>query len=421
MEFFGGRKQKNMESQRNIENLVKFQMETIKRGIHKIINPKELEFKIRKSIEQNKPLRVKLGIDPTAPDIHLGFAVVIRKLREFQDLGHIAVLIIGDFTAKIGDPSGRKATRPQLTDEEIKRNMETYTKQLLQILRPDRLEIRYNSEWLKNLGFKEIIKLASQVTLQQIIQREDFSKRLKEGSPLHLHEIIYPLLQAYDSVMAEADIELGGSDQEFNCLVGRVLQNRFGQDRQVVILMPLLIGLDGRKMSKSYGNYIGITENSRDMFGKTMSISDELIEQWFKLCTNLNDEEIKNILSGHPMEAKKRLAYEIVKIYHGEDEAKKAKEEFERVFQQRENPLSPDELILSEEDKNKSVFDILVDKKVIKSRSELRRLLNQRAIEINDNVVSLKEFQIYKPRDGDIIRIGKNRFFKIRIQNKFSN
>lgn len=394
----------------------KEQLEIIKRGTLEIITAKDLENKIKKAIKDKKPLRVKLGIDPTSPDIHLGFATVLRKLREFQDLGHTAVLIIGDFTAKIGDPTGKKITRPQLSDEEIKKNMKTYLKQALKILKKDNLEIRYNSEWLKKMNFEKIIKLLSKLTIQQILAREDFENRLKENLPIHLHEIIYPIIQGYDSVMLNADIELGGSDQRFNCLVGRELQTFFNQEKQVVILMPLLLGTDGRKMSKSYGNYVGITESANEMFGKIMSLPDELMEQWFKLCTNLKEKEIKEILNKlHPMQAKKRLAVEIVSLYHSKKKAEKAKEEFEKIFQKKEIPTENvlETIKLVSSLKNKPLIEILKATKIFRSNSELKEYLKNGAIEVDSKKIFLDESFKTSLRDEAILKVGKKRFYKI--------
>lgn len=395
---------------------VKEQLEIIERGTLEIITLDELKEKIRNSLKNKKPLRVKLGIDPTAPDIHLGFAVVLKKLREFQDLNHIAVLIIGDFTAKIGDPSGKKKTRPQLSEKEIKKNMKKYLTQAYKILKKENLEIHYNSSWFKHMDFKKIIQLTSQVTIQQILARDDFKNRLEENYPIHLHEIIYPLMQAYDSFMVKADIELGGSDQRFNCLVGREIQPRYNQEKQIVILMPLLLGIDGKKMSKSYGNYIGINESPREMFGKIMRISDDLMEQWFELCTDLSKEEIKQILiKSHPFEAKKRLALEIVSLYHGIKKAKKAKEEFEKIFQRKEIPSFSgmiEVIRLPLIMKGQPLIDILRETKVFQSNRELREYLEKGAIRMDGEKI-FKEEALKTIKKNIILKIGKRKFFKI--------
>ncbi len=396
------------------------QIEIIKRKTAKIITEEELREKLEFCYKKNKKLRVKLGIDPTATDIHLGFAFVLKKLKEFQQLGHKAILVIGDFTAKIGDPSGRNITRPILTDREIKKNLSTYLKQIFKILDKNKTEVRYNSEWLTKLNFKDILEIFSKITIQKIIEREDFQKRLKDNNPVFLHETIYPLVQAYDSVYLKADIELGGSDQELNCLMGRELQTKFNQSPQVIILTPLLIGLDGKnKMSKSLKNYIGITEKPEEMFGKVMSISDELLPQWLELTTELSEKEIKEILNLHPMEAKKRLAYEIVKYYHNEKLANLALNQFEQTFQKKDYEALAKEIILSSEIKNLPLIEILTQSNLVKSKSEARRLIEQGAIEINyrkvivqDNINNLK----INLNTNDLLRIGKKNFYKLIIK-----
>ncbi len=399
-----------------LEEEIKKQVSIIKRKSSKIITLEELKIKIKKSLLEQKPLRVKLGIDPTAPDIHLGFAVVLKKMREFQELGHKAVLIIGDFTAKIGDPTGKKITRPQLSDQEVKKNMKSYLKQASKILKQDNLEIRYNSEWLSKLNLNSIIKLFSQVTLQQIIEREDFQNRLKENNPIYLHELIYPMLQAYDSVNVEADIELGGSDQEFNCITGRILQSKFGQEKQVIVLLPLLLGLDKRKMSKSYGNYIGISESPDEIYGKTMSLPDECMMQWFDLLTNFSSAEIKKILSGHPKEAKEKLAFEIVKEYYDEHLAQKTQDNFRDIFQEKKMPSSPVEITVNSTYNFSSLINFLFDFKITKSKSEARHLLASGAVEVNGEKINLATAKNIRLKDGTFFKVGKHRFFKIRYK-----
>ncbi|MCS7184061.1 MAG: tyrosine--tRNA ligase [Patescibacteria group bacterium] len=403
----------------NIAKKVKNQLKIIQNKTAKIINEEELERKLYNSIKNKKPLRVKLGIDPTASDIHLGFTLVLKKLKDFQNLNHKIFLIIGDFTAKIGDPSGRNNARPPLSDREIKNNMKTYLQQVFKILNKNKTEIKYNSEWLAKLTLKEILTILSKITIQKITEREDFKKRINENNPVFLHEIIYPLLQAYDSVYLRADIELGGLDQELNCLMGRELQVKFGQEPQVVILMPLLIGLDGKyKMSKSRGNYIGINETPDEIFGKTMSIPDNLIENWLKLATDLPEKEIKRILKLHPMEAKKRLAYEIVKIYHNKELALKALKKFEQTFQKKDYQDLAKELTLSDYHKNLTLIDLLCQLNLVKSKSEARRLIEQGAIEINNTKIFLNDVWVLNNnlKSGDIIRIGKKNFYRIKIE-----
>lgn len=392
------------------------QMRILKRGVAEIVPEEELRQKLERSVQTGKPLRVKLGIDPTASDIHLGFAVVLRKLRQWQDLGHTAVLIIGDRTATIGDPTGRSETRPQLSLEEVRRNAETYTEQIFRILAPNRTEVRYNSEWLDKLTLSDLVFIASQMTVARMLEREDFLQRFKSEQPIALHEFLYPLMQAYDSVAIQADVEMGGLDQKFNILTGRDLQRAYGQEPQIAFLMPLLIGLDGvRKMSKSFGNYIGITEPSKEMFGKVMRIPDELMRQWFILCTDVSESEVDEILAGHPMEAKKRLAWEIVKLYHGEEEANKAKAEFERVFQQRELPTEIPTVEVEPELLQMTIADLLVALELVASKNEAKRLINEGAVELNGKRIYDWRENI-GVRTGDILRIGKRKFAKLVVR-----
>ncbi len=393
------------------------QMRILKRGVAEIVPEDELRQKLGRSLQTGKPLRVKLGIDPTASDIHLGFAVVLRKLRQWQDLGHTAVLIIGDRTATIGDPTGRSETRPQLSLEEVRKNAETYTEQIFRILDPNRTEIRYNSEWLDKLTLSDLVFIASQMTVARMLEREDFSQRFKNEIPIALHEFLYPLMQAYDSVAIQADVEMGGLDQKFNILTGRDLQRAYGQEPQVAFLMPLLIGLDGvRKMSKSFGNYIGIAEPPKEMFGKVMRIPDELMRQWFILCTDVPEDEVNEILAGHPMEAKKRLAWEIVRLYHGEEEANKAKTEFERVFQQRELPTEIPTVEVDPELLRMPIADLLVALELVTSKNEAKRLISEGAVEINGERINDWR-KVIAVSTGDIVRIGKRKFAKLVVRD----
>lgn len=394
---------------------VQEQLLVLKRGVAEIIPEEELVQKLAKSHQTGKSLRVKLGIDPTASDIHLGFAVVLRKLRQWQDLGHTAVLIIGDRTATIGDPTGRSETRPPLTLEEVRRNAETYTHQIFRILDPQKTEVRYNSEWLDKLTLSELVFIASQMTVARMLEREDFSQRFKNEQPIALHEFLYPLMQAYDSVAIQADVEMGGLDQKFNILTGRDLQRAYGQEPQVAFLMPLLIGLDGvRKMSKSFGNYIGITEPPNEMFGKVMRIPDELMRQWFILCTDVPEAEVDEVLAGHPMEAKKKLAWHIVRLYHGEEAAERAKAEFERVFQHRELPSEIPLVEVTKELTQLPIADFLVAAELVPSKNEAKRLITEGAVELNSERVSDWR-QVLPIRTGDIVRIGKRKFAKIVV------
>ncbi|GIW65729.1 MAG: tyrosine--tRNA ligase [Candidatus Parcubacteria bacterium] len=391
------------------------QLEIIKKNTEKIITEKELEERIKLSIEKNKPLRVKLGIDPTAQDIHLGFVLVLKKLRDFQQLGHKVILVIGDFTAKIGDPTGRNISRPPLSDKEIKTNMKSYFKQIFKVIDSKNLEVRYNSEWLTKLNFKDIIEIFSKITLQKITEREDFQKRLRENNPIFLNEIIYPILQAYDSLYLKSDIEIGGVDQELNCLMGRELQQKFNQQPQIIILMPLLIGLDGKnKMSKSLKNYIGISEPPDEIFGKVMSIPDSLLNQWLNLTTNLTDQEIKKLLTKHPMEIKKELGHEIIKQYYNENKAKLAAKKFEATFQRKDYSSLAKEVVIPKEIIDMPLAEVLVNLNFVNSKSEAKRLIQQGGIEINgQKIISDDPKFVMNINDGDLIRIGKKKFFKL--------
>jgi tyrosyl-tRNA synthetase len=379
-------------------------------GADSVIPEEELQEKLK----GNRPLRVKLGIDPTSPDIHLGFAVVLGKLREFQELGNTAVLIVGDFTAKIGDPSGRSKTRPPLSDEQVKENMKSYKRQIFKILDEEKTEFRYNSEWLSKLTPSDIVKLASEVTIARLLQRDDFEKRYKEEQPIALHEFLYPLFQAYDSVAVKADIELGGTDQRWNHLLGRDLQRSFGQQPQVVFLMPLLEGLDGiNKMSKSYNNYIGIEEPPGEQFGKVMSISDDLILRYYELCLSYNkvslDELKKRLESGeNPMNLKLDLAEGIVNLYHSDKDAKNARKEFIGVFSREEIPLDVEEFYVN---RNEGIWivELLDNAGLVNSRGEARRLIEQGALKIDGEKIT--DFTLNLSFETkSIIKLGKKRF-----------
>ncbi|MEO0115724.1 MAG: tyrosine--tRNA ligase, partial [candidate division WOR-3 bacterium] len=340
----------------------------LKQRTNQIVTETELLQKLQTAQREKRPLKVKLGIDASGPDIHLGFAVVLRKLRQFQDLGHTAVLIVGDFTGKIGDPTGRSKTRPQLNDEQIKKNIEHYKEQIFKILIPERTEFRYNSEWSNALTSQDLINIAAKYTVARIIERDDFASRLKQGIPIYLHEILYPLFQGYDSVAVKADIELGGADQYWNLLVGRELQREFGQEPQVIITMPLLEGTDGKlKMSKSYNNYIGIAEPPNEIYGKTMSIPDTMILKYFQLATDYTDSEIraieKRLAEGeNPKNLKSLLAKEIVKMYHSAEAAELAEKEFEKVFRHKLVPSEIPEFVLKEPKIN--IVELLVRAKL---------------------------------------------------------
>lgn len=391
----------------------------LKRGVEEILPEEELLEKLQRSVQKQQPLRVKLGLDPTAPDIHLGFAVVLRKLRQFQDLGHIADLVIGDFTATIGDPSGKSETRPRLSREQVVENTQTYLQQLSKILNLEKARVHYNSTWLSPLTFAEVIDLAAKVTVARLLEREEFQKRLQSGLPLYLHEALYPLCQAYDSVALHSDVEMGGTDQRFNILMGRDLQREFGQEPQVAVLMPLLVGLDGsQKMSKSLGNYVGIFEPPETQFGKIMSIPDELMRSYFVLCTDLSESEINSLLAGHPMTAKKRLAWEIVKMYHSAAEANRAQEEFERVFSQREIPEEIPDLTLPQDWlKNNRVWVVrLVQALLGSSANEARRQILGGGVRINGQKITDPSLEI-ELKGGEVLQVGRRRWGRIKIQN----
>ena len=390
-------------------------LDIIKRGTAEIIPEEEFVQKLK----EQRPLRIKLGIDASGPDIHLGFAVVLRKLREFQDLGHTAVLIVGDFTGKIGDPSGRSKTRPELSDEDIKRNMENYAEQIYMILRKDRTEFRYNSEWLGKLSPSDIIRLASKITVARMLERDDFSNRYKSHQPISLHEFLYPIFQAYDSVAIKADIEIGGTDQTFNFVTARDIMREMDMPPQVILTMPLLVGLDGKKkMSKSYGNYIAITESPREMFGKVMSIPDELMESYFELALFYTNEEIKKIQmeikdkETNPRDIKFKLARGIVKLYHNEKEAEKAAVEFEKVFKMKGLPDEISEFSFDTKETSIWVIKLLTKTKMAKTNAEARRLIAQGGVEIEGKKISdiNTDVSLDKPL---LLKVGKRRFLKI--------
>ena len=388
-------------------------IDIIKRNTAEIIPEDEL----LKRLKSGKKLRVKLGIDATGPDIHLGSAVVLRKLREFQEFGHHAILIVGDFTAKIGDPSGRSKTRPQLTDKEIKKNMENYKPQIFKILQEKHTEFRYNSEWLSKLTPPDIIKLASKSTVAQMIERDDFSKRYSRNEPIALHELLYAIFQAYDSIAIKADIEIGGTDQKFNLLFGRQLQREFGQPPQVTITMPLLVGTDGiKKMSSSYDNYIGITEPPEQIFGKLMSIPDSSIVNYFKLTTDLSDKEIRNIedelkdTSINPMDIKLKLARTVTAMYHSQDKALKAEEEFLEIFSKKGIPAKIP--TYTPKTNNIQIIDLLMDSKLTPTRNEARRLIEQGGVKIDGITVKDINFEL-TVKEISLLKVGKRKFLKI--------
>ncbi len=400
---------------------VKEQLRILLSGAAEIIPVEELEVKLARG----RPLRVKLGIDPSTPDIHIGHAVVLRKLRRFQDLGHVAVLIIGDFTGMVGDPSGQSATRPMLSSEELEENARTYLEQVGRVLDMERAEVRRNSEWLAPLTFADVARLANELTVARLLERDDFAKRYRDGQPISLVEFLYPLMQAYDSVAVEADAEMGGTDQTFNLLVGRDVQRAHGQEPQVVFTMPLLPGTDGvRKMSKSFGNHVGLTEPPEEQFGKVMSIPDDLLPTWFRLCTDLAPDEVEEVERGladrslHPAEQKRRLAREIVRLYGDAEAARAAEERFDRVHREREIPEHVGEASIPEEAVQEGkvwVPRLLASLGLAASNSEARRLIEQGGVRIDGDRVS--DPDVEWPRadlSGRVLQVGRRRFVRLR-------
>lgn len=390
-------------------------LEAIKENSVDLISEEELITKIKNSLDKKKPLKLKIGFDPTAGDIHLGHTVLLRKLRRLQDLGHQVYFIIGDFTAKIGDPSQRTALRPILSDKEIKANAATYTNQAFKILDKKKTKIIYNSIWYKNMPLSKFLSLLSSYTLARILERDDFSQRLKEGRPLTLLEVTYPLIQGYDSYKLEADIEFGGTDQKFNLIVGRRLQQAFGQVSQAIVTMPILVGLDGKnKMSKSLDNYIGITDKPKEMFGKIMSISDEVMWEYFRLLTDCDIPEMKEI---HPKQAKLKLAENIVSFYYSAEKAKKEKKEFEKVFSKGK---LPQDILIHPSAPRASIITVLSSAKIVGSKNEARRLLSQGAIsfvnpeDFSQTTAKQDEFSV--SIKGEILKIGKKKFLKVVLK-----
>jgi tyrosyl-tRNA synthetase len=394
---------------------VEEQLKIIKKGAKLIVNEEELKLKLEKSIKNNKPLIIKLGLDPSAPDIHLGHAVVLRKIKQMQDLGHKAVIVIGDFTGKIGDPTGKSKGRKALTEEEVLKNAETYKKQIFKVLDKDKTEVKFNSTWLSKLNFDEVLKLAATTTVARMLERDDFQKRYKNNVPIGIHEFFYPLMQAYDSIALEADIELGGTDQTFNILMGRTLQKARGQEQQIAMFMPILEGIDGvEKMSKSLGNYIGVNEEANEMFKKVMEVPDELIIKYFELVTDEHPDEIEKIQirlnnGENPRDIKFELAKIITRLYHSQEELKEAIEFYNTVFSKKEIPDNIPELnfkgnIL------KDVLDALLKEKYIPSKKEFTRLLSQGGIQLNGDKIDDINIPI---KNKDVLKIGKKKFVKL--------
>jgi tyrosyl-tRNA synthetase len=395
-------------------------MDVIRRGVSEIIPEDNLVRKIEKSIQMKKPLNVKLGCDPSRPDLHLGHSVVLRKLRQFQDLGHQAILIVGDFTGMIGDPSGRSKTRPPLTLEETRRNGQTYFEQATKILSTKKIQMLYNSEWLGKMSFADVIMLGSKYTVARMLERDDFEKRYEAGEPISIHEMLYPLAQAMDSVAIESDIELGGTDQKFNLLVGRDIQREYGLEPQVAIMMPILPGTDGvEKMSKSLDNYIGIDESPKQIYGKTLSIPDRLIFDYFVLTTNVSYEELAKIKhqldnpSTNPRDIKRRLARTIVALYHDEDVARAAEEEFDRIFVKGDLPDEVPEYSIRLDKSSVSIIRLLTETKLVASNGEARRMIEQGGVTVDGQRVSDYNAEV-RITESVIVKVGKRRFLKVK-------
>ncbi|HEY3314473.1 MAG TPA: tyrosine--tRNA ligase [Bacillota bacterium] len=414
-----------------LEAEVERQMAVIRRGAAEIITEEDIKSRLRKALAEGRPLRIKYGADPTAPDIHLGHSVVIRKMRQFQDLGHEVWFIIGDFTGRIGDPSGRSDTRRQMTEDEVRKNAKTYETQIYKLLDPARTKLVFNSQWSERLNFADVIRLASKYTVARMLERDDFAKRLREGLPVSVHELLYPLAQAHDSVAMRADVELGGTDQTFNFVLTRDIMREYGQEPQAVLTMPLLEGLDGvHKMSKSLGNYIGIAEPPGEMYGKTMSIPDNLIAKYFELVTDVPLEEVRAMTEAmvegqmNPRDAKMRLAREIVSFYQGPEAAAAAEEEFVRVFRQKEVPEEMPAIVVRPGDfpSGRLGFDDLArlvrEAGLVASAGEFRRLVEGGGVKVGEERVAGREFALGLrgvPLEGLVVRVGKRRFARLTV------
>lgn len=395
------------------------QMDLIKRGVFEIIPEEELVRKLEKSSKENKPLNIKLGCDPSRPDLHIGHSVVLRKLAQFQSLGHQAILIIGDFTGMIGDPSGRNVTRPALTLEATRVNGQSYFEQASKIIDPKSTKIVYNSEWLSKMSFEDVIKLASKYTVARMIERDDFTKRFKAGEPISVHEFLYPLAQAMDSVAIKSDVELGGTDQKFNLLVGRDIQREFGLEPQIILTMPLIVGTDGvEKMSKSYNNYIGISDTAKDIFGKTLSIPDSLIMNYYELATDISNPELNNIRQQledknvNPRDIKRQLARTLVRMYHNEQAAVEAQEEFDKIFIKKEIPDEIPEFRIDDNISELGILDLIVKTNCAPSKGEARRLVAQGGVSLDGEKIEDIAAVISLNKES-ILKVGKRKFVKI--------
>ncbi len=402
-----------------MEKDIERSIELIQRGAEEIIDPDELKRKLERAVATDTPLRVKAGFDPTAPDLHLGHTVLIQKMRHFQELGHQVIFLIGDFTGLIGDPTGKSETRPPLTPEQVQENAATYKEQIFKILDPEKTEIAFNSAWMNDMRSIDMIRLCAKYTVARMLERDDFKKRFQGQRPIAIHEFIYPLIQGYDSVALKADVELGGKDQKFNLLVGRHIQKEYGQEPQVVVTMPLLEGLDGiNKMSKSLGNYVGITEDPKSMFGKLMSISDDLMFRYYELLSSLSLSEIDGLKKGlsenrlHPKDVKAQLATEMVARYHGRDAAKRAREQFEAQFARGQVPDDIPEFPLSNiHGENVFIPKLLKEAGIVGSTSEARRLIKQGAVSLDGQKVT--DVEIERPSSGSVFKIGKRRYVRL--------
>ena len=400
---------------------VEREIEILKRGAVDVINEQDLRRKLSQAKTEGRSLRVKLGMDPTAPDLHLGHTVVIQKLKQFQELGHTAIFLIGDFTGLIGDPTGRIETRPTLTKEELMANAETYKDQVFKILDPEKTEVRFNSEWMEAMNAADMIRLCAQYTVARMLERDDFRKRLHNNLPISVHEFLYPLVQAYDSVALRADVELGGHDQIFNLLVGRDIQKAYGQESQIVLTVPLLEGTDGvNKMSKTYGNYVGIDEAPDAMFGKLMSISDELMLKYYELLSDISLDELNALKNGirtgnvHPKDAKVGFAKEIITRFHGEGEARAAEDRFERIFKNREIPEDIEVVKVKRQEAGTWLPKLLAHTGMVSSTSEAKRMIAQGAVSINSAKISTEDVP---PENELVIKVGKRTFKKVLLED----
>ena len=408
------------EQQQEVER----QLDVIRRGVVEIVPEEEMKAKLIKSIATGTPLKIKLGFDPSAPDIHIGHTVVLHKMRQFQEMGHEVQMVIGDFTGRIGDPTGKSETRKQLSEEDVKHNADTYQQQIFKILDPERTKVHFNSHWLAPLTFADVVSLAAKLTVARMLERDDFTKRYQSGQPISIHEFFYPLMQGYDSVALESDVELGGTDQKFNLLMGRTLQKEYGKDTQIAITLPLLEGLDGeKKMSKSLGNYIGIDEEPNEIYGKSMSVPDELMLKYYELATDISGEELSELRQGlaagsvHPRDAKMRLARTFVRMFHSEEAAAAAEQHFVTVFQQRALPTDIEEAELAAaelEDGAIRIVRLLTLLGLQTSSSEARRSVQQGAVKINEEKIMDMNADV-RPTSGDVLQVGKRKIVRIKL------